>query len=82
MGLGIVTLLAGMIVDKHGYGYLELFFMGWLVVSLICMTGIYWIDIKGTNYLNMGINARIAHDEAEAAKKAQTVCERATFYHL
>ena len=60
-----------MIVDKHGYLWLEMFFMTWLVVGLICIVAIYALDIKGTGYLNMGIAARAAYDAEVAAKKAE-----------
>ena len=65
MGLGIVTLAAGLIVDKHGYLWLELFFIAWLVIAMICIVVIYVLDIKGSGYLNMGISARAAYDEEQ-----------------
>ena len=71
LGLGVVTLLAGMIVDKHGYLWLEMFFMMWLVVGLVCIFAIYIIDCKGTHFLNMGIKAREEYTEKLNAEKAQ-----------
>ena len=46
LGLGVVTLVAGDIVDRHGYLWLELFFMAWLVVGMICIVAIYALDMK------------------------------------
>lgn len=71
LGLGVVTLVAGDIVDRHGYLWLELFFMAWLVVGMICIVAIYALDMKGNGYLNMGISARAAYDAEVEAKKAE-----------
>jgi MFS family permease len=51
-GLAITTMLAGLIVDSHGYIWLELFFVFWLVVALICTIAIWLIDLSG----RLGIN--------------------------
>ena len=66
MGLALCTMVAGMIVDSHGYIWLLLFFVFWLVVALICTIVIWLIDIYGNGYLNMNIAER---DSFDAAKK-------------
>jgi len=64
LGLALITLAAGSIVDDYGYYYLELFFMFWLglaLVSTVCM----WIcDCTTSGYLNMSIEAREKYDQA------------------
>ena len=40
LGLALITMLAGLIVDQHGYIWLELFFIFWLVVALIATINI------------------------------------------
>jgi len=37
LGLAVITLVAGKIVDSGGYLLLEVFFLGWLC----CMSGYY-----------------------------------------
>ena len=69
LGLAVITMMAGMIVDNHGYIWLELFFIFWLMVALICTIAIWLIDISGDGYLNMGIQERDDFDEAK--KKAE-----------
>ena len=67
-GLGLSTMLAGLIVDDHGYIWLEIFFLSWLTLALCC-TMILWVkDFTGNGYCNMGITERNAYD---AAKKAE-----------
>ena len=64
-GLALITMLAGLIVDHHGYIWLELFFIFWLVVALVGTVAIWLIDISGDGYLNMGIKQRDDFDEAK-----------------
>ena len=54
LGLAVISLLAGLIVDKYGYLWLEVFFIGWLVVASI-LTLLIWImdQWKNNGYLNM-----------------------------
>ncbi|XP_057329368.1 major facilitator superfamily domain-containing protein 1-like [Microplitis mediator] len=54
LGLAVVSILAGIIVDKGGYFMLEMFFLGWLWISLITSTLIWISDSSKTGgYLNM-----------------------------
>ncbi|GAB1862909.1 Major facilitator superfamily domain-containing protein 1 [Camponotus japonicus] len=54
LGLAVVSIVAGIIVDKGGYLMLEMFFLAWLWVSLIT-AGAIWITDAATSsgYLNM-----------------------------
>ena len=52
-------------MDHHGYIWLEIFFIFWLVVALVCTIAIWLIDISGDGYLNMGIKERDDFDEAK-----------------
>ena len=67
-------MIAGLIVDEHGYIWLELFFCGWLTVGLCCTIVIWVLDFTGNGYCNMGIAERDAYDakkkfEAEEAAR-------------
>ncbi|XP_063993855.1 major facilitator superfamily domain-containing protein 1-like [Diachasmimorpha longicaudata] len=54
LGLAVVSILAGMIVDRGGYLMLEMFFLGWLWVSLVTSVIIWVNDVSKTGgYLNM-----------------------------
>ena len=65
LGLALITMLAGLIVDGHGYIWLELFFIFWLVVALVATIAIWLIDFSGDGYLNMGIQQREDFDKAK-----------------
>ncbi len=45
LGLAVITLAAGSIVDHYGYLWLEIFFIFWLVVALVCSIIIWLIDL-------------------------------------
>lgn len=67
-GLALITMVSGMVVDKYGYIWLELFFIFWLAVGLICTVAIWIIDISGDGYLNMGVAQRDRFDKAKRIK--------------
>jgi hypothetical protein len=67
-------MIAGLIVDSHGYIWLEIFFIGWLTLGLSCTLIIWVVDFTGNGYCNMGISQREAFDakkqfEAEDAAR-------------
>ncbi|XP_043288687.1 major facilitator superfamily domain-containing protein 1-like [Venturia canescens] len=74
LGLAVVSILAGMIVDAGGYLMLELFFLGWLWISLITIV-IIWISDTATTggYLNMTPGER---EKYEALVPSQESLER------
>ena len=47
LGLALCNMLTGLIVDQEGYIWLELFFIFWLAVALICTIAVWLIDISG-----------------------------------
>ena len=65
LGLALCAMLAGLIVDMFGYIWLEIFFVFWLVIAMLCTIAIWFIDFNGDGYLNMGIPARERFDEAK-----------------
>lgn len=58
LGLAVISIVAGIIVDHGGYYWLELFFMGSLYVSLLATFAIMLFDICGTGVLNMSPKQR------------------------
>lgn len=58
MGLAVVIIAAGVIVDKYGYLMLEMFFLGCIFISLIAAVFIYIIDSANNGILNMSPNMR------------------------
>ncbi|CAO1362935.1 unnamed protein product [Diamesa hyperborea] len=60
LGLAIVSITAGMIVDKGGFLMLELFFIGWLCIALLATVIIWLQDINNEGILNMTPSAREA----------------------
>ncbi|CRK94234.1 CLUMA_CG007749, isoform A [Clunio marinus] len=53
LGLAVVSMFAGVIVDKGGYLMLELFFIGWLSVALLATVIIWLQDFNNNGTLNM-----------------------------
>ena len=45
LGMALITMVSGMVVDKMGYLWLEIFFLFWLVIGLIGTVAIWIIDI-------------------------------------
>ncbi|CAK9830720.1 Major facilitator superfamily domain-containing protein 1 [Anthophora retusa] len=64
LGLAIVSILAGIIVDRGGYFMLEMFFLGWLWISLITAILIWVSDVATTGgYLNMTPSQREQYEK-------------------
>jgi len=53
LGLAVVSMFAGVIVDNGGYLMLELFFIGWLSVALLATVIIWLHDFNNNGLLNM-----------------------------
>ncbi|XP_058794311.1 major facilitator superfamily domain-containing protein 1-like [Phymastichus coffea] len=59
LGLAVMSILCGIIVDNHGYFMLELFFLAWLWISLVTAVAIWISDSNSTGgYLNMSPKQR------------------------
>lgn len=64
LGLATISLLAGLIVDSYGYLWLEIFFIGWLLLAAFASIAIWLVDkILGKGYLNMSAGQRLIADE-------------------
>lgn len=53
LGTALITIGAGSIVDSHGYYWLEMFFTGWMMVSLVSSVAIWFLDYYGDGRLNL-----------------------------
>lgn len=73
LGLGVITMITGMIVDNMGYFMLELFFLVWLFVAMLTAIVIWLYDAKHSGVLNMSNSQREEFDRlrqaAELAKR-------------
>lgn len=67
LGLAVISILAGMIVDHGGYYWLELFFIASLYVALLATVAIMLFDICGTGILNMSPGQREEHQRSTLA---------------
>ncbi|KAK1117674.1 hypothetical protein K0M31_015841 [Melipona bicolor] len=66
LGLAVVSILAGIIVDHGGYFMLEMFFLGWLWISLITAVAIWVSDVAITGgYLNMTPSQREKYEQIQ-----------------
>lgn len=74
LGLAVISMFSGLIVDKGGYFMLEIFFIGWLVVSLLATIVIWLYDANNNGILNMSPADRDLH----ASKLLTEVANRAT----
>ncbi|XP_053978174.1 major facilitator superfamily domain-containing protein 1-like isoform X2 [Hylaeus anthracinus] len=64
LGLAVVTILTGIIVDRGGYFMLEMFFLGWLWISLLTAVAIWMSDVATSGgYLNMTPGQRDKYQE-------------------
>ncbi|XP_076658606.1 lysosomal dipeptide transporter MFSD1 [Halictus rubicundus] len=71
LGLAIVSILAGLIVDKSGYFMLEMFFLVWLWISLITSIAIWLLDAATTNgYLNMTPSQREKYESTRCTSES------------
>lgn len=69
LGLGVVAIIAGAIVDSKGYLVLEVFFLVCLCVSLIAAVLLYLIDATKGGKLNLSAKERHRIKEKEDEEK-------------
>ncbi|XP_005106021.1 major facilitator superfamily domain-containing protein 1 [Aplysia californica] len=69
LGLAVISLTAGIIVDKSGYLILEVFFMAWLCLALIAAVLLYLVDAARGGKLNYSSKKRNALKELEDEEK-------------
>ena len=68
LGLAGVSLLAGLIVDHHGYLWLEVFFIFWLVLATTATVLLWLVDYNSeTKFLNMSTKQRKVLEEEMAS---------------
>jgi len=82
LGTALITMAAGTIVDEYNYYYLEIFFMGWLVVSLMATVCIWFSDCATTGYINMSIPEREKFDRNRLEAEETARRRRLTSYTL
>ncbi len=63
VGLTLITMASGHIVDVFGYRWLEMFFAGCTAVSIACIAAMWVMDAGGDGYLNMGVAEREAYEQ-------------------
>jgi hypothetical protein len=63
LGLAVISLLTGLIVDSAGYFVLEVFFLGSLCIALIAGLLLYIIDQIRGGTLGLSKNARLKIEE-------------------
>ncbi|BFZ06095.1 hypothetical protein BsWGS_09134 [Bradybaena similaris] len=74
LGLAVISLTAGIIVDKNGYLILEVFFMAWLCMALIAGVLLYLVDTARGGKLNYSAKQRALEKlrlDAEKEKQVQ-----------
>ena len=70
LGLAIVSQVAGIISDKYGYLYLELFFVICVSIALIASCLLYVLDAGSGGTLNLTRKERQAVEDREALEKS------------
>lgn len=58
LGMALMTMMAGWVVDKLGYEWLEYVFLFWLSVALLCTIIIWIMDFYGSGNLNLSVAER------------------------
>jgi MFS family permease len=58
LGLAVVSMFSGIIVDHGGFLMLELFFIGWLCIALLATIIIWFKDFSTGGFLNMSPRKR------------------------
>ncbi|XP_045131206.1 major facilitator superfamily domain-containing protein 1-like isoform X4 [Portunus trituberculatus] len=69
LGLAVISIVAGLIVDTSGYMMLEMFYMIWLCIALVATIAIALVDSGGDGYLLMSAATRkrdFPHPPADA----------------
>ncbi|CAB4033514.1 major facilitator superfamily domain-containing 1-like [Paramuricea clavata] len=69
LGLALINMAAGAIVDAKGYLFLEMFFCAWLCLALMCSILLYLADAAKGGKLNMSTKQR---NEMQAPKSTLT----------
>lgn len=70
LGLGCIVLVAGNIVDLKGYIVLEVFFLTWICLCVICIIVLFVSDSRNGGFLNMSVKQRRERAEKMAVAEA------------
>lgn len=70
LGLAVITLIAGNVVDSGGYLLLEVFFLGCLCLALFTSVVIWIIDRQRSGILNMTPRQREVFERSQLAAEA------------
>ncbi|CAG2174736.1 unnamed protein product [Oppiella nova] len=70
LGLGIIPLAVGPIIENKGYICLEILFLALLCVTIICIMILFVLDENRGGYLNMTPSERVAFDEKKTNIKS------------
>ncbi|XP_015925025.1 lysosomal dipeptide transporter MFSD1 [Parasteatoda tepidariorum] len=63
LGLAVVAIAAGAIVDYKGYVFLEIFFAYFVIVSIVATVVLYVLNANRGGRLNLSIKERIAKED-------------------
>ena len=50
LGMALITMMSGWVVDKMGYLWLEYFFIFWLAIALMC-TLVIWVCVMNSLFI-------------------------------
>ncbi|KOC71151.1 Major facilitator superfamily domain-containing protein 1 [Habropoda laboriosa] len=79
LGLAIVSILAGIIVDRGGYFMLEIFFLGWLWIALITAIAMWVLDVATNGgYLNMTPGQKEQYEKSESLERERLLGPEST----
>ncbi|CAG9813926.1 unnamed protein product, partial [Phaedon cochleariae] len=67
LGLAIISIITGVIVDNYGYQAIELFFIGSLACALAATIVLFVIDKSRNGTLNMTPGNRLQHEQSTLA---------------
>ncbi|CAL8070628.1 unnamed protein product [Calicophoron daubneyi] len=70
LGLAVIAIVAGYLVDNKGYLFLEVFFLFWLSLAMAGTFLLYVLDSNKKRLLNMSGKERRAMNAVEVEKKA------------
>lgn len=70
LGLGVITVMAGMITDTYGYFILEAYFIACLFLALLFIIIIWVYDLTHTGFLNMSASERAVYDKNNSVRKS------------
>ncbi|XP_069939340.1 lysosomal dipeptide transporter MFSD1 isoform X1 [Cherax quadricarinatus] len=76
LGLALISMLAGLIVDVKGYLVLEMFYMVWLCIALASTAAIAVVDSNGSGYLMMSPAQRRLEKQASEGKSNEAFDEK------